>query len=289
MLPSPRQIVQRLLEANEPDPEPPEVQQAQQAELGLSGGEDDVDAYLLDPAVATQRYLKAKPDIKGHDNHGLFQEWKRKWFMGGRPRRDGPEQYRKLENNTYVVFYDGGQPFAEDESDHWIAIKLHSTYILKVTPDDTVTANMGGWNSVTTRDRMNRYLPGSWGVYTISGSPYWYNNSIPSITGEQAVFRIPFHSGDKILADGTLEYQSEHEHIRRRKKRRTAQFYVHFAQPVENFNYGAPEGEMITRAGPYPSRIRAERALQWSHGEGYVSQSPEPSEPTAAPAEPPEQ
>jgi hypothetical protein len=272
-------IVRHLMEADgdEPlPPEPPEVQQGQQQDLGLAGDDDAIDAYLLDPTVATERYLKTKPTIKGSPTTGLYLDWKRRWFLGGRPRRDGPELLRKLENNTWAVYYN---PIPDQETDdnRWIAIKLHNTHILTVYPDDTLVASMGGWNTVTTRDRMNRHLPGSWGVYTISGSAYWYCRSVPSITGDTAMFRIPFQSGDKILADGTLVYQSEHEHVRRRK---AATYYVHFREPVDlhDVDYNQPEGTMGVLAGPYPSKVRAERHLRRAGGNGYISKSPAPAQ-----------
>lgn len=56
---------------------------------------------------------------------------------------------RKIGNNTY----------AEILSDDTVGIKLHSTYVVKIRADGTYTLNSGGWQTVTTKDRINQYSP----------------------------------------------------------------------------------------------------------------------------------
>ena len=56
---------------------------------------------------------------------------------------------RKVGNNTY----------AEILSDGTVAVMLHSTYVVKIHPDDTYTLNSGGWQTHTTKDRINQYSP----------------------------------------------------------------------------------------------------------------------------------
>ena len=56
---------------------------------------------------------------------------------------------RKIGNNTY----------AEILNDNTVAIKLHSTYVVKIRDDGTYTLNSGGWQTVTTKDRINQYSP----------------------------------------------------------------------------------------------------------------------------------
>jgi hypothetical protein len=55
---------------------------------------------------------------------------------------------RKVANNTYL----------ERRADS-IALKLHNTDIITTYPDNTVTLNTGGWQTVTTKARMNEFLP----------------------------------------------------------------------------------------------------------------------------------
>ena len=56
---------------------------------------------------------------------------------------------RKIGNNTY----------AEILHDDTVAIKLHSTYVVKINPNGTYTLNSGGWQTLTTKDRINQYNP----------------------------------------------------------------------------------------------------------------------------------
>lgn len=56
---------------------------------------------------------------------------------------------RKVGNNTY----------AEILHDNSVGIMLHSTYVVKIHPDNTYTLQTGGWQTVTTKDRINQYSP----------------------------------------------------------------------------------------------------------------------------------
>ena len=56
---------------------------------------------------------------------------------------------RKVGNNTY----------AEILHDNSVGIMLHSTYVVKIHPDNTVTLQSGGWQTSTTKDRINQYSP----------------------------------------------------------------------------------------------------------------------------------
>lgn len=56
---------------------------------------------------------------------------------------------RKVGNNTY----------AEILHDNSVGIMLHSTYVVKIHPDNTYTLQTGGWQTITTKDRINQYSP----------------------------------------------------------------------------------------------------------------------------------
>lgn len=56
---------------------------------------------------------------------------------------------RKVGNNTY----------AEILHDNSVGIMLHSTYVVKIHPDNTFTLQSGGWQTSTTKDRINQYSP----------------------------------------------------------------------------------------------------------------------------------
>lgn len=67
-------------------------------------------------------------------------------------------EHRKLAHNTYGRLIPGG-----------VAIKLHNTDVVIFRDDGTVTLSTGGWYTVTTKDRMNRW----------SGVPYDEREHIP--------------------------------------------------------------------------------------------------------------
>jgi hypothetical protein len=67
---------------------------------------------------------------------------------------------RKLANNTYLE---------RNSFDPTIAVVLHRTDIITLYPDGNVKLNTGGWNTVTTRDRLNRFCPDSVSVHSERG------------------------------------------------------------------------------------------------------------------------
>jgi hypothetical protein len=69
---------------------------------------------------------------------------------------------RKVGNNTY----------AERRDDGSIAIRLHATDIVTVSPTGLLILESGGWRTVTTKDRINQYLPAGYSLYVNRG--IWY-------------------------------------------------------------------------------------------------------------------
>ena len=57
-------------------------------------------------------------------------------------------QSKILTNNTYA-----------ERKDNAISIRLHGTDILIYFPDGRISFNSGGYKTVTTKDRMNRFSP----------------------------------------------------------------------------------------------------------------------------------
>ena len=67
--------------------------------------------------------------------------------------------------NTEVRFHDGRT-----------IVRLHSTDIVDVdTTDNTITLNTGGWNTVTTKERMNAVLSAFDSLYRVYQRDFqWY-------------------------------------------------------------------------------------------------------------------
>jgi hypothetical protein len=104
---------------------------------------------------------------------------------------------RSLANNTRLIVRDDGG----------YGIELHSTQVVIHYPD-RVVLNSGGWQTVTTKDRMGRYSP--FNVY--SEKAVWYVRA----NGES----YPFADGITIYNDGrvTGAGPDPHKTIRLRKQ-----------------------------------------------------------------------
>lgn len=97
----------------------------------------------------------------------------RAFIAGGRNKVTRP-----LANNTTARLLDDGG----------IAIRLHQTDIVTLTPRGTVVLNSGGWLSATTKERLNRYTNA--GISQRAGVWYMRDGSL-------------FYDGMELAADGT--------------------------------------------------------------------------------------
>ena len=61
---------------------------------------------------------------------------------------------RKIGNNTRAIKL----------ADDCYGIELHNTIVVKAYLDGRIVLNSGGWQSVTTKQRMNAYIPACVGV-----------------------------------------------------------------------------------------------------------------------------
>lgn len=114
---------------------------------------------------------------------------------------------RKIGNNTYVL-----------EFRDYRAVRLHGTDVIVAYPNGTVKVNTGGWETRTTLDRINDWLPSGWGIYSLKSTWYWYNRT-EDIGWHLAPIMYPFTDGDTISPDGMLNMQRDPVLVKRRKKR----------------------------------------------------------------------
>lgn len=92
---------------------------------------------------------------------------------------------RKIANNTRIRrTEDGG-----------CAIKLHNTDIMTEDAAGVITVNTDGWKTVTTKSRLNDYLPTGVRIDQEGGVWYW----------RKGLERVaPFTDGDKVTASGMI-------------------------------------------------------------------------------------
>lgn len=74
---------------------------------------------------------------------------------------------KKIANNTYLVPLEDGA----------VAVRLHDTNVLTILPDNSYILNSGGWQTVTTKARINEFssarLCQKNGLWTVSGIPFY--------------------------------------------------------------------------------------------------------------------
>ena len=78
-------------------------------------------------------------------------------FMDALDILNGKSQV-KIGHNTYMRI-EHNEGLAE------IKIRLHDTDVVTFTEDFNIILDDGGWQTVTTKERINRYLPSGWKLY----------------------------------------------------------------------------------------------------------------------------
>jgi hypothetical protein len=90
-------------------------------------------------------------------------------YLGEKSERPAPKSNGKT---TRVI---------RGEENDWIGIKLHRTIVIKHFKDGSIELNSGGWNTRTTRDKINTYSPPEISVYTKNNIMYLRHKSIDYI------------------------------------------------------------------------------------------------------------
>lgn len=114
------------------------------------------------------------------------------------------EKSRLIDNNT-VEYY---------RADGSKVIRLHLTDIITFNPDGSCTLDSGGWQTVTTKDRMNKYGP--LGLHVLQEKSVWYvydtiaNSKYSTTYAKDARENwIPYADGITIHPDGSVKGQGE--------------------------------------------------------------------------------
>lgn len=219
-----RLLAARLLEA-EPDV-PPDYEHPNPA--GQEPGMVDVRDFIL----SNDTVLYGIPEPNFYDD--LLGK------LGGRDKR-------KLDNNTILMRHEDGR----------ISIRLHATDIITAHPNGRVVVTTHGtpnpkhfydqnyygvhvpgfgtaprsWRTVLTKDRINKYLPSEWGIYSEggtvtrrsegSGAWYWCNSASRSGYFDGPPARVEFSDGDEIdTKTGVLKPKKEPVEVKTRSRER---------------------------------------------------------------------
>lgn len=112
---------------------------------------------------------------------------------------------RKLANNTYL-----------ERHDDCIVVRLYSTNIIRFYPDGRTTLHHGGWETRTTKDRLNRFLD-RYGVYSQNRTWFLWAKGQRLCTFQNGMEISP--TGD-ISGGGSVEEADEAYRLSRRESNR---------------------------------------------------------------------
>lgn len=132
---------------------------------------------------------------------------------------------KKLARNTYLIRKEDGE----------FAVRYHDTEIIVWHKDHTATLNTGGWYTVTTKERINRWGPVN--VYAVKG--VWMVNQ-----------RI-FHDGmtfteegvevtDRLFKEETNE-EAKYLHKERQLRKMISRYVKGFCEDIKTKGLGFPE------------------------------------------------
>lgn len=127
---------------------------------------------------------------------------------------------RKLANNTYLVIRDDGG----------YGIRLHNTEVVVYYPDRFVL-DSGTWQTVTTKERMNRFAP----ISLWQDKGVWYVNAF---TGET----VTFADGMTIYNDGRIAGAGPDPKVTQTLRKQVNAFCKAYAQAFINGDIAAPSG-----------------------------------------------
>jgi hypothetical protein len=108
----------------------------------------------------------------------------------------GVESARKLENNTYEVTYKDGCR----------AIRLHRTDIVTFRPDGKFAINSGGWQTRTTKHRINKYCRT---IQVWASKKKWYVSRAGSDCADMPYLStVDYNDHMMFYSDGAFDTQS---------------------------------------------------------------------------------
>lgn len=116
---------------------------------------------------------------------------------------------KKIAPNMYLERLDGTFPGLPDR----IGVRLHNTYVVTFHRSGAVSLDSGGWRTVTTKERINRYLAPRLSLfqekhvwYVQDRRPQFLVRPIPSPQWDKR-YRVEFQDGLLILPDASLHGQ----------------------------------------------------------------------------------
>jgi hypothetical protein len=139
-------------------------------------------------------------------------------------KRLGGRDSRKLENNTYLK--------RRGEN---LAVMLHHTDVVTYFPNGNIQLNSGGWRTMTTKDRINKYAP----IRLWANKGQWYAGQTWDIKP-----KIFFQDNMVIRPDGTYSGAMSATQAKAEQKLRTKvkQYAHNYLLALKAGKVGKPSG-----------------------------------------------
>ena len=126
---------------------------------------------------------------------------------------------RKIDNNTFQYF----------NSNNEKVIRLHDTDIIVFNNDGSITLNSGGWQTVTTKDRMNKFT--SLNIYQEKSIWYVIDNGNT----------VPYKDGITFHVNGTVTGQGENPKRKLALKKRIQKYSKDYVKALFNREIDKPD------------------------------------------------
>jgi hypothetical protein len=137
------------------------------------------------------------------------------------------ETRRKVASNTYL----------ERRGDD-IALRLHNTDVLMFHPNEDVTLDTDGRLTITTKQRINEYLPRGWRVWSDRGVWYLLHTPVDNLDYR----KYPYADGMVIHSDGTVTGEGGDPKAKLKLKRKIAAFAKGYMDAFMAGDVPAPSG-----------------------------------------------
>lgn len=151
-------------------------------------------------------------------------------YEDGLAKLKGKSQ-KKLENNTYLVVVD----------DKTLGVKLHNTIVLYIFKNGVYQYDTGGWRTVTTKDRINRYGP----VRVHQANNIWYIGDYIFADG------VRVNAKGKILDAKSLRQPKEVESKKRKLDKLVRSYIKGFGEHVKANGLQTTANDKPTEQNPW--------------------------------------
>lgn len=135
---------------------------------------------------------------------------------------------RKVDNHTHL----------KRRGPDAIAVCLHQTDILTFNRNGSIVLNTGGWQTVTTRDRINDFLP--------AGYFLWIEERVAFLSSHGASYdkdhSVPYADGMMIMPDGSTKGSATPEETKQRQilRKRILRFSAEYVKQMQADKIPAP-------------------------------------------------